>query len=128
MSAAVDIKKPTQLKPRNLLGIVSFLRRYPGSVALCFGLLLVNIAIEMSLPQILGNAITGLREHAARSAAFSLWPFVQLYLALVAVRATVGFVLGPIRSRTIQATLGDIRAALYNSLQRLAFKIGRAHV
>ena len=52
-----------RFQPRNLLGILSFLRPYPGRVALCFGLLLVNIAIEMTLPQILGNAITGLREY-----------------------------------------------------------------
>jgi ATP-binding cassette subfamily B protein len=121
MSAAADTRKPTRFKPRNLLGVVAFLRRYPGGVALSLGLLLVNIAIEMALPQILGNAITGLRQHAASSTAFSLWPFVWLYLALVAMRAGVGFVLGPIRNRTIQKTLGDVRAALYNALQRLAF-------
>jgi len=116
-----DARKPARLKPRNLLGILSFLRKYRAGVALCFGLLLVNIAIEMSLPQILGNAITGLREHAAGGASFSIWPFALWFLALVAVRAGVGFVLGPVRNRIIQATLGDIRAALYNSLQRLAF-------
>jgi ATP-binding cassette subfamily B protein len=85
------------------------------------GLLLVNIAIEMTLPQVLGNAITGLRNHLADGVAFSIRPFVLLFLALVVVRAVVGFVLGPIRNRAIQTTLGDIRAALYNALQRLAF-------
>jgi ATP-binding cassette subfamily B protein len=110
-----------RFQPRNLLGILSFLRRYPGRVALCFGLLLVNIAIEMTLPQILGNAITGLRQPVAGTAGFSLWPYVRLYLALVALRSAVGFVLGPVRSRTIQMTLGDIRGAVYNALQRLTF-------
>jgi ATP-binding cassette subfamily B protein len=116
-----DSQATFRLKPRNLLGVLAFLRKYPVRVSLCFGLLLVNIAIEMSLPQILGNAITGLRNHVVGQADFSLWPFVRLYLALVAIRALVGFVLGPIRNRTIQGTLGDIRAALYNALQRLAF-------
>ena len=47
--------QPIQRKPRNLLGILAFLRKYPGRVALCLGLLLINIAIEMVLPQILGE-------------------------------------------------------------------------
>jgi ATP-binding cassette subfamily B protein len=121
MSAAAEPKPAARLKPRSLLGVLSFLRPYPGRVALCLGLLLINIAIEMTLPQVLGNAITGLRNHLADGMAFSIWPFVLLYLALVSVRAGVGFVLGPIRNRAIQTTLGDIRAALYNALQRLAF-------
>ena len=120
MTAADTSTKP-RLQHGNLLGVLAFLRPYPVRVALCLGLLLVNIAIEMSLPQILGNAITGLRNHVAESASFSLWPFVRFYLALVTLRAGVGFVLGPIRNRTIQTTLGDLRAALYNALQRLAF-------
>ncbi len=111
----------TRLKPRNLLGVLSFLRKYPGRVALCLGLLLINISIEMTLPQVLGNAITGLRNHVAASATFSIWPYAQLFLGLVTLRAAVGFMLGPIRNRTIQTTLGDIRAALYNALQRQAF-------
>jgi ATP-binding cassette subfamily B protein len=110
-----------RLQPRNLLGILSFLRPYPGRVAICFGLLLVNIAIEMTLPQILGDAITGLRRHAAGLGEFNLRPFVEVFLALVAMRALVGYVLGPLRNRTIQKTLGDIRSAVYNALQRLTF-------
>lgn len=118
MSDDVTAKK---FQPRSLLGILAFLRKYPGRVGLCLGLLLVNITIEMALPQVLGNAITGLRNHLADGVIFSIWPFVLVYLALVSVRAVVGFVLGPIRNRAIQTTLGDIRAALYNALQRLAF-------
>lgn len=110
-----------RFQPRNLLGVLAFLRPYPGRVAICFGLLLVNIAIEMMLPQILGNAITGLRAHANGSTGFNLWPFVQLFAALVGLRAVVGYVLGPIRNRTIQTTLGDVRTAMYNALQRLTF-------
>jgi ATP-binding cassette subfamily B protein len=112
---------PKKLKPRSLLGVIVFLRRYPGRVACCLGLLLVNITIEMTQPQIIGNAITGLREHAAAGVTFSVWPFAQLFLTLAVLRATIGFFLGPLRNRTIQQTLGDIRAAIYNSLQRLAF-------
>ncbi len=114
---------PTQkrLKPRSLLGILAFLGKYPGWVALCLGLLLANIAIEMSLPQILGNAITGLRSHIAAAAPFDPRPLVWLYLGLVTARSLIGFLLGPIRNRVVQRTLGDIRSAIYNSLQRLAF-------
>src|ERR1051325_1000925 len=110
-----------RFQPRSLLGILSFLRKYPGRVALCLGLLLVNISIEMTLPQILGNAISGLRHRLADHQDLHLLPFVASYLALVVIRAAVGFILGPIRSRTIQTTLGDIRAAIYDALQRLAF-------
>ena len=116
-----DATGKKKFAPRSLLGVLSFLRKYPGRVALSVGLLLVNIAIEMTLPQVLGNAITGLRNHLADGVAFTIRPFVLLFLALVSVRAGVGFVLGPIRNRAIQTTLGDIRAALYNALQRLAF-------
>lgn len=108
-------------RPRNLLGVLAFLKRHPGGVALCIGLLLVNIAIEMTLPQVLGDTITGLRNHLASGNEFSLWPFALLYLALISVRAAVGFILGPIRNRTIQSTLSDLRSAVYNALQRLAF-------
>jgi ATP-binding cassette subfamily B protein len=110
-----------RLKPRSLLGIVSFLRKYPGAVALSFGLLLVNIAIEMSLPQIIGNSITRLRQSLDTGRHFSLWPPVMLFVALVCLRAVVGWILGPIRNRTVQRTLGDIRAAIFNTVQRLAF-------
>lgn len=108
-------------RPRNLLGVLAFLKRHPGGVTLCIGLLLVNIAIEMTLPQVLGNTITGLRDHLASANEFSLWPFALLFLTLISLRALVGFILGPIRNRTIQGTLSHLRAAVYNALQRLAF-------
>src|SRR5436309_460110 len=85
---------------RSLLGILFFLRKYPGRVALCLGLLLVNISIEMTLPQILGNAISGLRRQLADHQDFLLHPFVVSYFVLISLRAAVGLTLGPIRSRT----------------------------
>ncbi len=121
VTASRENEPPRKFKPRNLLGVLAFLRRYPGSVALCFGLLLINIAIEMTLPQVLGNAITGLREHPGAQGGFSIRPFVLLFLVLVCVRAGVGFLLGPIRNCTIQRTLADIRSAMYDALQRLGF-------
>jgi ATP-binding cassette subfamily B protein len=90
-------------------------------VAVCLGLLLVNITIEMTLPQVFGNAINALRRGLAYHEDFDLAPYALLYFSLILIRAGVGFVLGPIRNRTIQSTLGDIRAAMYNALQRLAF-------
>ena len=110
-----------------LLGVLRFLGRYPRQVALAVGLLLVNISIEMSLPQILGLAITDLRLFGEVSktpppaGGPPIWVYVQLFAGLVCVRAGVGFILGPIRNRLVQRTLGDIRAAIYDSLQRLAF-------
>lgn len=121
MTSSPDTNQTTRIRPRNLLGVLSFLKKHPGGVALCVGLLLVNIAIEMTLPQVLGDTITGLRDHLALGNEFSIWPFAALYLVLISVRTGVGFILGPVRNRTIQTTLTDIRSAVYNALQRLAF-------
>jgi ATP-binding cassette subfamily B protein len=98
--------------------IVGFLGRRPGWVALSIGLLLLNIGIELSLPQFLGATITAL---GAASADRSLGITVAIFLGLVVLRAGVGLVLGPIRNRTAQTALGDIRAAVYDSLQRRSF-------
>jgi ABC-type multidrug transport system fused ATPase/permease subunit len=98
--------------------IVGFLGKRPGWTALSIGLLLLNIGIELSLPQFLGATITAL---GASSADWSLGKTVGLFLGLVVLRAGVGLVLGPIRNRTAQTALGDIRAAVYDSLQRRSF-------
>src|SRR6266702_1716821 len=119
MTAAISTE--ARFKPRNLLGIILFLRKYPGPVGLCLSLLLVNIAIEMVLPQIIGDTITNLRRAVTAKIAFSPGFHVKLLVALVLVRAGVGFILGPIRNHVIQSTLGDIRGAIYNAIQRLAF-------
>ncbi|HKS38326.1 MAG TPA: ABC transporter ATP-binding protein [Verrucomicrobiae bacterium] len=111
-----------KVKPRSLLGVLVFLRKYPTQVALSVLLLLVNIAIEMSLPQIIGAVITQLRDHVDRGTHPDLAAFVTLFVALVLIRAGNGFILGPIRNRVVQRTLGDIRAAIYDSIQRLAFR------
>ena len=116
-----EAKPAPRFKTRNLIGVLAYLGNYPGWVALSLGLLLVNIAIEMTLPQILGNAINSMRLPPEARPEFDLWHPVKLFLALVVVRAGVGFILGPIRNRTIQRALGDLRAAVYNALQRLAF-------
>jgi len=113
-------EQSTRAKPRSLLGILAFLAKYPRYVALCVGLLLVNISIELSLPQILGTAITDLRLHKAGEV-FPIRDYVQLFLSLVIIRAGVGWILGPIRNRLVQRTLADIRAAIYDALQRLTF-------
>jgi ATP-binding cassette subfamily B multidrug efflux pump len=111
----------TGLKPRNLLGILAFLLKYPAGVSIAIGLLLINISIEMSLPQILGSAITGLKEHIEHGTGFEPRDYVLLFLALALVRAGVGIILGPIRNRLVQRTLGDIRGAIYDAIQKLAF-------
>src|SRR6266550_2781940 len=111
-----------RVKPDNLLGILAFLRKYPAQVALSVSLLLVNLAIEMALPQILGSAITNLRWRAEWGATIDLLSYVLLFVSLVLVRSGIGIILGPIRNRLVQRTLGDIRAAIYDAIQRLAFR------
>ena len=98
--------------------IVGFLGKRPGWTALSIGLLLLNIGIELSLPQFLGATITAL---GSASADWSLGITVSFFLGLVVLRAGIGLVLGPIRNRTAQTTLSDIRAAVYDSLQRSSF-------
>jgi ATP-binding cassette subfamily B protein len=106
---------------RSLLKILGFLRAYPGLVAIALALLLINISIELILPQVLGDAMTGLQRHVDRNEPFSPWLHVTVYLSLVMIRSGVGFILGPIRNRIVHTTLGDIRAAIYAALQRSAF-------
>lgn len=105
-----------------LLAVLAFLRRYPGAVAVTIGLLLVNISIEMAQPQIIGSAITQLRFNAELGVPAGLQAFVLLFIALVAVRAGNGLLLGPIRNRLVQRALNDIRAAVYDAIQRLGFR------
>lgn len=117
---ADDPAKP-RIQASSLLGVLKFLRKYQRGALLAVGLLLINIAIEMTLPQILGSAITGLREAATEGGDFPLGVYVKIFVGLVLIRGGVGFILGPIRNRVIQRTLGDIRAAIYDAIQRLSF-------
>ena len=110
-----------RFKSRNLLGVLAFLRKYPGRVTLCFSLLLINVGIDMSLPQFIGNAITDLRRYMDEQIPFSPGLYVRIILSLVLIRTGVAYILGPIRNRTVQFTLADIRAATYNAMQRLPF-------
>src|SRR5262249_27354741 len=111
----------TTLKPRSLLTIMGFLKKYPARVSLCLALLLVAIGTEMVLPQIIGNAINALRVAAQTGTAFSPWTYLILLIAVVVLRSIVGYLVGTLRNRVSQPTLGDIRSVIYNSLQRLAF-------
>ncbi len=119
MSDAAASAAPGAL--RALWGVVKFLRRRPWMVAGSVGLLLVNIGIELSLPQFLGNAITHLGRGKGAADSFSLFHLVAAFAGLVTLRAVIGLFLGPLRNTTAQQTLGDIRAAVYDALQRQTF-------
>lgn len=111
----------TKAKPRSLIGVLVFLRRYPRRVALCLGLLLTIVGIDLVLPQVIGEAINDLKYAGSKGASPQPWLYAQVFIALALIRAGLAFVLGPVRNRTIQATLGDIRCAIYNAMQRLPF-------
>lgn len=111
---------PTPRK-RGLFGVLSFLRPYPGAVAASIGLLLVNLAIELSLPRLIGEAINRHRLHAESGVAVVIGGITIGYAMLVTLRAVNGFILGPIRNRLVQRTLLDIRCAIYDAIQRLPF-------
>lgn len=108
-------------KKRGLIGILPFLFRYPGAVSVSIGLLLVNIAIEMWQPQIIGDTVSRFGEFQATGRAFNVWPYVMWFMATVLVRMSVGMILGPIRNRLVQRALADIRTAIFDSIQRLPF-------
>ncbi len=115
------MENPKSKAFRSLLGVLSFLGKYPGQIAICISLLLVNISIEMLLPQIIGNAVTDLRWHIQWGAYFDRNNYVLLVLSLVFIRAGIGHLLGPIRNRIVHNTLNDLREAVYDAMQRLSF-------
>jgi ATP-binding cassette subfamily B protein len=104
-----------------LLGIHAFLGEYPARVTFCLALLLLILSIDLSLPQFIGDAITDLRRYMDEQVPFSPELYVQIVLALVLIRTGLAYILGPIRNRTVQWTLADIRASIYNAVQRLPF-------
>ncbi|MCI0539519.1 MAG: hypothetical protein L0Z50_30275 [Verrucomicrobiales bacterium] len=120
MSVA-DLAEPRR-RARSLLGVLKFLGKYPGEVTLSLSILLLIIGMEMALPRVLGQAINNLRWHVEWGAAFSPAVWVQLYLALVLTRVGLSILLGPIRNRLIQRTLTDIRASIFDAIQRLPFQ------
>jgi ATP-binding cassette subfamily B protein len=113
--------EPKTLKPRSLLAVLGFLGKYPGRLICCLVLLLGVIGSDLALPQVIGNAINALRASAASEAQPALTPYVRLFLLLVLSRAVMAYFVGTIRNRITQPVLGDIRSAIYNALQRLAF-------
>jgi ABC-type multidrug transport system fused ATPase/permease subunit len=111
----------SKFRPKNLLGVLSFLKRYSIGTSIAIGLLLFNIGLEMTLPRISGTAINRLRGAMAAHTHFDPWHFAELFLGLAFVRACVGFGLGRLRKRLVQGTLKDIRAAYFDAVQRLSF-------
>ncbi len=117
-------RSPTEepaFRSRNLLGILSFLKRYSAGTSLAIGLLFVNIGLEMSLPRVSGTAINQLKDAFARGISYDPWRLAGLFIGLALLRAVVGFVLGRLRNRLIQSTLKDIRSAYFDAVQRLSF-------
>lgn len=106
---------------RGLFRVLAFLGKYPGRIAACIFLLLVNISIEMTLPQIIGQAATNLRWHVEWGAGFDQRTYILLFGGLVIIRAGVGRLLGPTRNRLVQTALNDVREAVYDAVQRLSF-------
>lgn len=119
MSASLSTN--SAFRPRNLLGILSFLKRYPWQTAVVIGLLLVNLCFEMTLPRISGTAINQLREAVATGQPFEPWFLAGCFIGVALLRAAGGFVLGRLRNRLIQGTLRDIRSAYFDAVQRLSF-------
>jgi ABC-type multidrug transport system fused ATPase/permease subunit len=119
MSAATP--SSAAFRPRNLLGILSFLRRYSLLVSLAIALLLVNIGLEMTLPRVSGTAINEFRAARAAGQDYNPWTMAGLFLGVALLRAIVGFILGRMRNRVIQSTLKDLRVAYFDAVQRLSF-------
>lgn len=127
----------TVVRPRSLLGILSFLRRYRWMAVLAVLMLLCMISLEMSLPRVSGSAINHLKAASAfhemahvdpntaggptYTSPFNPWTYAWIFLGLVLARAILAFGLGRLRNRIIQSTLRDIRAAYFDAVQGLSF-------
>lgn len=118
---AVSRDKSKRAHSGSLAGVLVFLGRYPWRVGLALWLVLVGIGLELALPQILGYAINRMSGGVGARDRFDLGRCVGLLVSLVLLRAALGYLLGMLRNRTVQRALNDIRAALYEALQRLAF-------
>ena len=52
------VQRQTRFKSRNLLGVLAFLRKYPGRVTICLSMLLINLGIDVSkvtIPDLTGR-------------------------------------------------------------------------
>src|SRR5437762_12298749 len=96
------VQRQTRFKSRNLFGVVAFLRKYPGRVAICLSMLLINLGIDVSLPQFIGDAITDLRRYVEQQVPFSPGPYVQRILSRVPLPTGVAYILGPMPDRPVQ--------------------------
>lgn len=108
-------------RKRGLLGVIAYLRPYPIPICITVGLLLINIAIEMTLPRLIGDVINRLKTAVETSGNAALWPVTALFLGLITLRAINGLCLGPVRNRLVQRVLVDIRSELFDAMQRLPF-------
>jgi len=108
-------------RARNLLGVLSFLKRYAGMASLAVGLLLFNIGLEMTLPQITRQAINDFRAADHAGTYYNPWIPAGEFIGLAFFRSVIGFVLGRLRNRVVQGTLRDLRAAYFDAVQRLSF-------
>ena len=122
-AASAPLPTPAPLSAARAVGrILRYLGRRPGWVALCVGLLLTHIFIELTLPQFLGHAITALGPRGAIATGQLALPSTVAWLVgLVTLRTAIGLVLGPLRNRTALETLGDVRCAVYDGVQRRPF-------
>jgi len=103
---------------RTLRRFASYLRPYPGLVALLFATMVSGIAAELVLPRLFGMAID--RGITGRSMT-ALLRYIG-YLAITAVlRAGIHYGRGYSQERTGQEMIRALRRELYVRLQRLSF-------
>jgi ATP-binding cassette subfamily B protein len=115
-----SVENPAR-RSRNLLGVLSFLKRYSGLVTLAIALLLLNLALEMTLPRISGDAINRLRAAIATGTPYRPWDLAGLFVGVAFLRFLGGLIVGRIRNRVVQSTLKDLRVAYFDAVQRLSF-------
>lgn len=121
-AGSVPLSPPPVSAARAVGRILRYLGRRPGWVAICVGLLLTNIFLELSIPQFLGHAITALGPRGPLATGSLALPSTVAWLVgLVTLRTAIGLVVGPLRNRTALETLGDVRCAVYDGLQRRPF-------
>ena len=103
---------------RTLRRFATYLRPYPGLIALLFATMLGGIAAELILPRLFGQAIDlGITGKSMTA----LLRYIG-YLAITAVlRALIHYGRGYSQERTVQEMIRVLRRELYTRLQRLSF-------
>ena len=108
---------------RVLLRLLKFLVPHWGYALTALAFMLLGMAADLALPQVVGREINALEDalKQGRGADVNLWHYVMLFLGLTLIKAVCRLLHGTTAIRMQQGTLMDIRCALFEATQRHSF-------